>query len=243
MTALEKFFSTAKGLAVGTVLTAVLYGPAHDAMKRHVEDSFSAEAQAGKPVSYQGGGAFEGTAAEAVRLLDRRIEILIEAQDRLSARNTSLANDIEVLASLHEEMVAVVPDPSRMEPRQHLDIIGEVLDNLMAQQEKDLSEGGSKPLGILVSASTPDLAETIQDKEHRLRELAKAINEWSAENERVEAILAQMVAELDVLFTVARDPSSEVDEGYEAWERFTVLLEGYLEPVGREVPEVVRSVK
>lgn len=244
MTALERFMSTAKGLAIGGVVTAVLYPTAHAAMASYVDARFKTELSETVPLAdYEDVRSYISPFSREIARLEKRMAVLDKAQEKLSDRHADLEWAADSLAEMFEEMVMLVPDPSKIEARQYLGILVQVMENWI-EEMKSRTPGGQDDeaersvISIMASGSlkatgglgVQDWTLEIAALEHRIKAMADSINAWTEENARIEQLLGEMAEELDKVVRLTADPSSDLEEAFMALDRFGELLAYYDDP-------------
>lgn len=258
-TRLETFMQSAKGLAIGGVIAAVLCpAAAQGFMADHVERRFQRDYVGGIDAlavdAYEERQAFIPFAKEIAQMKKREAD-LDRAFTWAAFRNSDLHWAIDSMDRLHDELASlIVDDEFRITPRQQVELLSGVmlewLDEMKAERLSRNEKAAEEV--IMVSAGDPTVTnvglagnwhrsqslEEVRELETRLLEAAARIEEFGVENKRLQGILSGIATELDFVIRVAADPEVDIETTYGSFEKFTALLTNYNETAGAAAGEV-----
>ena len=142
---------------------------------------------------------------------------------------------IESFDGLHEELESMIVDETKITPRQQLEVFSEVMLGWLEEMRHGRnSEPETSAVMVSVDAQSPGqdgiaaLSGKLEGLKFRSKEMVARIDEYSAENVKLEEILSGIVVELDKILKIASDPSSDIEGAYGSLERYTALLGEYL---------------
>lgn len=229
MTMLGKFISSAKGAALAGALASALF-PAGQASAAHYDVALltglqTSETSVSRAEREQRAEAFLGDVAR----MESQAAVLEKLRDRVAWKHAELSRAMQCFDGLGAELQATVQDG--VPPRRQVELLAAAAAGWLDRMKGELANACSpEPVAMEEGPeadgqwSAGDFPQKMEALESRVKSAVDLIDGYAEENARIEKVLGELVADLDVMMKSAADPASGAAEGYAGFEKFTFLL-------------------
>lgn len=213
---------SAKGLALAGTLAVVLSPAVSDAHPRFQPDIAA--------VTFQ---------SKKLERIQEQGELLFDALVATYTRNSRLINALESFDRLHDELSHFIVDDREdveVSPREQLAILSSVMLNWLDDMVQELDPkpeiaavnvSASRSLGSQAAITPSELDRFITELEDQAKGISESIAQIGEENAKLEGILKGIVTQLDIVIGVHADPAADVMDAYNAFSRYSELLQEY----------------